>query len=248
MRLGALIAVAALPLACVLTACDSAPGFPKNEVPARPDQITDFHSLYATNCQACHGANGQNGPAVDLANPEYQALVDDATLRNVIAKGMPGTEMPAFARSAGGMLTDQQVDALVAGMRKEWAKPNAFGGATPPPYAQLNNGDAAHGQQMYKDRCSFCHQQAGQQVNSQVYLSLVSDQALRTIIIAGRPDIHQPDWRNDMEPRPTNGNGIKYGGLAPLPLSSQDVTDIVTYLHSLRNPGAVSAAPNSPRR
>jgi cytochrome c oxidase cbb3-type subunit III len=222
----ALLAVAML--AVVLTGCDRMPGYPKDAPAARPEQITDFHALYAANCQACHGANGQNGPALDLANPEYQALVDDASLRKWISTGMPGTEMPAFAQSAGGMLTDQQIGAIVAGMRSEWAKPNPFSGATPPPYALTQPGNAPHGQQAYEARCASCHMQPGrQQVTSPIYLSLVSDQALRTVIIAGRPDIHQPDWMHEG------------------PLTAQNVTDIVTYLNSLRNSAAVSAAPTS---
>ncbi len=214
----------------------------------RPDAVTDFHTLYSANCQACHGAGGQNGPATDLGNPEYQALVDDATLRKWISGGMPGTQMPAFAQSAGGMLTDAQIDAIVAGMRKEWAKPNAFAGATPPPYAQEPGGDVKRGQTAYQARCASCHQgPARQQVTSTVYLSLVSDQALRTIIVAGRPDIGQPDWRLDSTKNPTNG---KVQPSDRNPLSAQDVTDIVTYLGSLRNPATVSAAPlpGSPRR
>jgi len=34
----------------------------------------------------------------------YLALVDDATLRRMIATGVPGTSMPGFAHSAGGAL------------------------------------------------------------------------------------------------------------------------------------------------
>ena len=110
--------------------------------------------------------------------------------------GMPGTEMPAFAQSAGGMLTDAQMDAIIAGMRKEWAKPNAFGGATPPSYAHGSDGRCEARAGGYQARCASCHQNpARQQVTSPVYLSLVSDQALRTVIIAGRADIGQPDWR-----------------------------------------------------
>lgn len=252
MRLRALIAGIALPLAIALAGCDRMPGTTAEKTVVRPDQVTDFHALYDANCQACHGANGQSGPAIDLANPEYQALVDDAMLRNIISKGMAGTEMPAFAQSAGGMLTDQQVDALVAGMRREWSKPNAFGGATPPPYAQPGGGGAAHGEQVYQARCARCHQIPGsQQLTSTVYLSLVSDQALRTIIIAGRPDIGQPDWRLLGGLRPGEKPGIAAQLESPQPpLSPQDVTDIVTYLHTLRNPAAVSAAPTptSPRR
>jgi mono/diheme cytochrome c family protein len=204
----------------------------EHDTPARPDQVMDFKTLYNANCQACHGVAGHGGPAMELGNPEYQALVDDATLRKWISGGMPGTEMPAFAQSAGGMLTDAQIGALIAGMRKEWAKPNAFAGATPPAYAQGPGGDGKRGQQVYQARCASCHQNpAREQVTSAAYLSLVSDQALRTVIVAGRADIGQPDWR------------LQGAKGASGPLSGQDVTDIVTYLGSLRNPEAVSAVP-----
>ncbi len=120
--------VATALLACsaaLFGGCARAPGYPPNPM-LRPTAITDFATLYGQNCAACHGAKGQNGPAIDLANPEYQALVDDATLRKWISGGMPGTEMPAFAQSAGGMLTDAQVNALIAGMRKQWSTSECF--------------------------------------------------------------------------------------------------------------------------
>ncbi len=87
-------------LAALVSGCAHAPGYPPDPI-QRPDAVADFATLYSQNCAACHGANGQNGPAIDLANPEYQALVDDATLRKWISGGMPGTEMPAFAAIAG---------------------------------------------------------------------------------------------------------------------------------------------------
>lgn len=233
MRLRTIAALAVLPLSIVVAGCNNMPGDPHEGPPPRPDQVMDFHTLYEQNCQACHGVGGQNGPAIDHANPEFQALVDDATLRRVISNGLPETQMPAFAQSAGGMLTDAQINAIIAGMRKEWSKPNAFGGATPPPLASTAAGDVQRGQQAYQARCASCHQgKTRQQITSPVYLSLVGDDALRTIIIAGRPDIGQPDWRHDT---PTGAEGQ--------PLSAQEVTDIVSYLHSLRNPDAVSAAP-----
>jgi cytochrome c oxidase cbb3-type subunit 3 len=225
--------VAALPLMVALSGCESAPGAKAAEATApRPEQVMDFRTLYSANCQACHGENGHGGPAMELGNPEYQALVDDATLRKWISGGMPGTEMPAFGESAGGMLTDAQVNAIIAGMRKEWTRPDVFDGATRPPYAQPAGGDVKRGEQVYEARCASCHEKPErEQVTSAVYLSLVSDQVLRTLIIAGRTDIGQPDWRLQ---------GVK-GSIAPL--SEQNVTDVVTYLGSLRNSGAVSAAP-----
>ncbi|MGA8109203.1 MAG: c-type cytochrome [Acidobacteriaceae bacterium] len=234
MRLRLAMLSAGLPLVLALGGCNDLPGYPKAGPPLPPDQITDFHTLYEQNCRACHGPGGENGPAMDLANPEFQALVDDNALRAIISNGLPGTQMPAWAQSAGGMLTDQQINAIIAGMRKEWAKPNVFGGVMPPPFQQSQAGDARRGQQAYEARCASCHGgSARQQVASPVYLSLVSDQALRSIIIAGRPDIGQPDWQHD-NPK----------GAASQPLSEQNVTDIVAYLHTLRNPAAVSAAPH----
>jgi len=218
---------AQLILACFAalgTGCGHAPGYPPAPV-ARPSQISDFATLYAQNCAACHGANGQNGPATDLGNPEYQALVDDATLRKWISGGMRGTEMPAFAQSAGGMLTDSQVGALIAGMRKHWSDPGVFAAAPPPPYAQTDKGDARAGEQDYQERCSSCHAASHQQITSPDYLVLVGDQALRSIIIAGRPDIGQPDWSH-----------LGARGKSAPPLSPQDVDNIVAYLATLRTP------------
>jgi mono/diheme cytochrome c family protein len=216
-------------LAAFLAGCGPAPGYPPH-AQLDPDQVTDFSTLYGQNCAACHGANGQNGPALDLANPEYQALVDDASLRKWISTGMPGTEMPAFAQSAGGMLTDAQIDALVAGMRHAWSRPSVFAGATPPPYAADHPGDAHRGELAYQARCASCHASSPQQITAPDYLALVGDQALRTILIAGRPDIGHPDWRHA-------GQGT--------PLAAQDVDDLVAYLASLRNPQPATAASTS---
>jgi len=221
-------------LAALATGCEHAPGYPGNPI-ARPDEVADFGTLYRENCSACHGANGTNGPAIDLANPEYQALVDDATLRKWISDGMPGTEMPAFAQSAGGMLTDVQVNALVSGMRKRWSRPDVFAAAMPPPYARSQAGDAHKGEQSYQSRCAPCHASSPEQITNPDYLAVVGDQALRSIIIAGRPDIGQPDWSH-----------LGPGGKAANPLSAEDIDNIVAYLASLRNP--VQAANNTPKQ
>ena len=68
--------------------CGPLPGHPKPgpEVP-RPDSIVDFTTLYVQNCSGCHGAKGMNGPSYPLANPAYQALVDEQILRQMVANG-----------------------------------------------------------------------------------------------------------------------------------------------------------------
>ena len=86
--------------------------------------------------------------------------------------------------------------------------------------------DAARGQQVYATYCARCHGAAGQpgkskagSITEPAFLALVSDQMLRTVVIAGRPDIGQPDWRNDMPGHP---------------MSDQEVTDVVGWLSSQR--------------
>lgn len=218
---------AACAVACLaLEGCGWAPGRPKPgpEVP-RPDAVLDFPTLYRQNCSACHGASGMNGPSYPLANPEYQALVDEDTLRQIISQGVPGTMMPAFARSAGGTLTEAQVNALVKGMRAAWYKPATFASAAPPPYHSTLAGNPANGQQVYAKNCARCHgsvEHPGGKAGSILdanFLQLVSDQMLRTVVIAGRPDLGQPDWRGDQPGQP---------------MTSQQVSDVVAWLSSQR--------------
>ena len=111
-----------------------------------PNEVVDFGTLYAQNCAGCHGAEGRGGAAIALANPVYLAIVDEASMRKVVANGVRGTSMPAFAQSAGGMLTDKQIDVITSGMRSRWSTPGILDGANPPSYAAKSAGDAARGE------------------------------------------------------------------------------------------------------
>ena len=185
----------------------------------RPENVVSFDRLYRQNCSACHGEDGSGGPALDLANPNYQALVDDESLRHSITSGVPGTEMPAFGESAGGFLTPEQVDVLISGMRSRWAH-EAQKQHDTPAYSSSAIGNAVQGRQIFQVNCYSCHLQGQQKITDTSYLALVSDQSLRTIVIAGRPDLGQPDWKQVRPGRP---------------LTDQDASDIVAYLHSLRS-------------
>jgi cytochrome c oxidase cbb3-type subunit III len=200
--------------------CDRKIGPPNDqEELMRPENVASFDRLYKQNCSACHGESGSGGPALDLANPKYQALVDDASLKRWITSGMPGTQMPAFGEPAGGFLTSLQVDLLVAGMRARWDHKDR-GTAGMPLYSSSTVGNVEHGQDIFRASCSSCHQQEQQKITGASYLSLVSDQSLRSIVIAGRPDLGHPDW-----------NQVRHGQL----LTDQDVSDVIAYLHSLRS-------------
>jgi mono/diheme cytochrome c family protein len=206
---------------------------PADIVP-RPSDVLDPVVLFKQNCAGCHGADGKQGPAPPIGDPVYLAIVDDDTLRNVISKGRIGTPMAAFAVSAGGMLTDKQVNAIIQGMRQRWGQPQVMQGVTPPPYAAKAAANQQQGAVAFGTFCASCHGADGKgtaKVGSIVnpsYLSLISDQGLRTIVIIGRPDFNAPDWRNNVPNQP---------------MSDQQITDVVAWLTAKRPASAATAAP-----
>jgi len=211
---------AACVLVLAISGCDRAPGNPGSDPPVqRPEAELNFDVLYHQNCAGCHGAYGKNGAALDLANPVYQSWVDDGSLRRWISNGMPQTQMPAFAISAGGSLTDKQIGVLVRGMRQHWAPTAPSAANHMPAYLQPTDADASRGEKVFSRSCASCHKRSKQGITSPDYLALVSDQALRTMIVAGRPDIGEPDSQHA-------GQGAA--------LTDQDVSDVVKYLASLR--------------
>jgi mono/diheme cytochrome c family protein len=190
-----------------------------------PSEVSDFNVLYEQNCSGCHGTQGKGGAAIALGNPVYLAIADDTVLRRIATNGIAGTSMPAFAQSAGGILTDRQIDVIVRGMRDRWSKPGVLRGAIPLSYSASEPGDAARGLEVYGTYCVSCHgpggrggQKAGSIVD-ETFLALIPDQQLRTIVIAGRPELGAPDWR---------------GNAAGTPMSTQDVSDVVAWLSSQR--------------
>ena len=209
-----------------LFGCANAPGRPSpGEMPVIPSEISDFGTLYQQNCAGCHGPDGKGGAALALADPVYLAIADNDILHRSTSNGIAGTSMPAFAQSAGGMLTDKQVDVIVGGIREHWSKPDVFRGADPPPYASSSPGDSARGAEVYAEYCSSCHGpggrggQKGSSIVDGSFLALVNDQELRTMVIVGRPELGAPDWRNDIPGKS---------------MSAQGVSDVVAWLASQR--------------
>ena len=202
-----------------LTACDP-PGKPKDDELAA-SEITDFKILFAQNCSGCHGNNGLKGPGRILNDAVYLAVIPRDALKHVIQYGRTGTAMPAWAQSEGGPLTPRQVDALVNGI-ENWKKPlSAPLGDELPPYEQTTPGDPVTGKRLFVRGCFACHGQGARVglVTDPSYLSLVTNQNLRTSIIVGRLDLGMPNYR------------VLNAGH---PLSGQDVSDLVAYLASLR--------------
>jgi mono/diheme cytochrome c family protein len=131
--------------------------------------------------------------------------------------------MPAFAQSAGGPLTDQQIEVLVRGVRS-WAGPATAQNGELPTYAPKGVGDAHRGAAVFQNYCASCHGEGGKggkagSVVDNSFLALVSNQELRLSVILGRPAAGAPDWRND---------------IAGHPMSEQEISDVVAWLAAQR--------------
>jgi len=250
-----LAAVAALTL---MMGCDARlPGQPTEAERWRaPAEVSDFNQLYTQNCAGCHGAGGSRGAARSLNDPLYLAFVTDDELRQVVAHGRPGTNMPAFSRQAGGGLTDRQIELLTSGMRAQWSRPDDFRGVEIPPYnadgtaaggsvdvttaadgsgVASSSYDTRRGTATFQTYCARCHgtDGAGGPAGSIVdpdFLKLVSDQGLRTTVVVGRSDLGKPDWRSILPGHP---------------MSPREIDDVVAWLAAHRQ--AAGAAPEGAR-
>jgi cytochrome c oxidase cbb3-type subunit III len=222
------VIIATLLLIVGLAGCDMLPGRASARAPrdTQSAQAKAFYALYDRQCAGCHGRDGRLGAARPLNDAVYLTLVPPERIRNVIANGVPGTAQPAFALSAGGSLTGEQIESLVQGLQASWSRPDALGGELVPPYAAAL-GDPERGSVVFASACANCHGADGgggskaRSIVDSSYLALVSDQHLRTTVIAGRSDLGMPDWR---------------GQIAGRALSPAEISDVVAWLVTKRTP------------
>lgn len=98
--------------------------------------------IFVNNCALCHGvdATGGEGPNIQQA----PATLGDAAVRNIIMRGVPGTEMPSFFM----MLNASEISDVISYLR-ELANTATAGTVT---------GDPSKGQAFFKSSgCSACH-------------------------------------------------------------------------------------------
>jgi cytochrome c oxidase cbb3-type subunit III len=227
--------------------CDPSdpPGKPKREdSPVAANEVRDFEKLYGENCAGCHGANGKSGPAPPLNDPLFLSIVPDEEVLTVIKSGRKvrddqKTSMPAFASDNGGPLNNEQVKALAAGIKEHWKERKSKDVALPPYQAGKEAGRKEEGARVYAIACAGCHGSEGHggksgdktvgALNEQAFVGLISDQALRRIVITGRPDLGMPAF-DDRNGRPPEFQ----------PLTSAQIDDVVALLASWRKPATVT--------
>ena len=235
-----------LALALVLAGCKM-PGQPNQPEPA--SEFANFTHLYRTHCSGCHGKDGTLGPAPPLNNALFLSSVPDAELLRVITEGRPlpkepgqvgptGTLMPPFASTKGGPLTEEQVKVLATGLKSFWGpEPKLIG--VPAYLGDGKAGSAQAGVGVYDRACARCHGKEGAggvdvdvgkkigAINDRTYLALISDQALRRIIITGRPDLGMPSYEKTL-------------GSASQARTAQDIADLVALLAAWRQGKSVA--------
>lgn len=224
---------------------DEFPGKPNPaDRPLPQNEITDFATLFAQNCTGCHGVDGELGPAPPLNDPLFLALIPDEALHAVIRDGRPGTPMPAFATEQGGTLSAEQVKIIATGLKSHWpadkkkeSDPAIVAGA--PAYLaataslQLTPGATEQAAALFERACAECHgpngaggetgYASGGAINDRAFLALISDQALRRIIITGRHDLGMPNYAA------TDGRPDDFK-----PLTSEEIDELVALLASWR--------------
>lgn len=108
---------------------------------------------YELNCAQCHGPSGGGGLAPALAARQFLEQASDEQIRQLVAVGVPGTQMGSYLIDYGGPLTQEQIGSIVVFIRSWqgdaqdfalWRTPLAREGLT--------------GKELYAVACSSCHE------------------------------------------------------------------------------------------
>jgi len=154
--------------------------------------------LFAANCIACHGANGEGSPlAPALNDPVIRAERTADQLITTIGLGSPGTVMAGWNQR----LSTEEIASLATFIQR-WDQIPA--NAIPQPPAQpiiVTELLLATGQTLYAQTCSRCHGVDGQgtrrapALNVQSFFDKVTtDQAMIQIVTSGVPGTAMPAW------------------------------------------------------
>ncbi len=183
----------------------------------RQELAENGSALYEKYCSMCHGPDG-NGYLADeanaLSNPDFLKSASDDYIIQGILRGRPGTPMSAWAKDKGGILTDEDAEAILAFIRT-WQTE-----ASVELKSMTVEGDAENGAQVFERWCAACHGKSGEggkavQLKNPVFLETASDAFIRYSIENGRRNTQMSAYKNI--------------------LSAGNIDDVISYLRTLNS-------------
>jgi mono/diheme cytochrome c family protein len=184
--------------------------------------------VYAENCVACHGANGEGTTLAPALNTDdLRSRLTDADITRIVAQGVPGTLMAGWERA----LEVGEIEAVTSLLRR-WPELDAAGVTLPIVEAaaiDMSPEAIASGAKLYNILCTQCHgveaygTQLAPALNDQTFLSQTPDAAIQQIIAGGVSGTSMPAW----------------GGY----LTEADIAAITAYLRNMEATAPATAAP-----
>jgi len=183
--------------------------------------------------------SGRKGTLMPRFGGDHGVLTDvQIKLLVYEIKGVPYRVRSQYNEVTGP--SDFSIEVAADGQPPQWGTVSKRPDNMPPlEPSSAEQGDARRGLQVFAKACADCHGNNGEgngdekpgAINNRAFLALISDQALRRLIITGRPDLGMPDYAGK-DGRPDDFQ----------PLTAAEVADLVALLASWRETGA-SAQP-----
>ncbi|NOY99196.1 MAG: c-type cytochrome [Chloroflexi bacterium] len=156
-------------------------------------------TLFATECVACHGADGLGTSLAPALNDPLVREKAADELTRIITLGTPGTLMAGWSST----LAEEEIAALVT-LVTRWDEVPL--GAIPAPDVPVPTTaeSLALGEELFAANCSRCHGPEGQgtprapALNVKSFLTETSDLAIQQIVTQGVPGTAMPAWGDRM--------------------------------------------------
>jgi mono/diheme cytochrome c family protein len=81
---------------------------PPTAVTLPPGDVSRGAAVFAQNCAVCHGDKGEGRIGATLQK-DWPGLNPESLIEATVSRGVAGSKMPAWAKSNGGPLTDQEI-------------------------------------------------------------------------------------------------------------------------------------------
>lgn len=192
--------------------------------------------LYADNCAACHGPDGEGASGPQLNNPAFLATASDGYLAATMVLGRTGTPMQPMVHGGSGVgqIAPRNVQDIVAFMRL-WDRPQPWRKTRRVP--EMSASAVEHGRELFGENCAGCHGLHGRgardgegyyapALNNPQFLAAATDGFLLATIARGRSETPMRAFA-----RGAGGIGV---------LGDGDISDIVSFIRSWQAPAAGS--------